>query len=92
MKLLKDNNLYCRPSKYKFEKTVISFLEYKIFSLGMSIESDRLKTIIKWPIFTTIKQLQFFLEFTNFIRKFGINYSETVKLLTNLTKKGIKLI
>ena len=62
--------------------------------LGMVIEEGeismdpvKLKGIKDWPIPTTVKQVQSFLGFGNFYRKFIHKYSEITKPLNDLLKK-----
>ena len=50
----------------------------------------KLKGIKNWPISTTIKQVQSFLGFGNFYRKFISHYSDLAQPLNNLTKKEKK--
>lgn len=45
-----------------------------------------------WPVPTTIKVLQRFLGFANFYRRFIGGYSTIVAPLTNLLKKGPKIL
>ena len=47
----------------------------------------KLAGISKWPEPKTIKQVQSFLGFAGFYRKFIGNYAEIMAPLTNLTKK-----
>ena len=62
--------------------------------LGMVIEEGKismdpvkLKGIKGWPILTTVKEVQSFLGFGNFYRKFIHKYLEIVKPLNDLLKK-----
>ncbi len=52
-----------------------------------SIRMDPIKIVgmAKWPMPTKKRELQLFLDFTNFYRKFIKNYSKVVKALTTLT-------
>ena len=50
----------------------------------------KLATITDWPLPRTIKQVQSFLGFTNFYRKFIHHYSEIVLPLHSLTTKAIQ--
>ena len=48
----------------------------------------KLEAVRKWPRPKTVKDIQKFLGFCNFYRRFVKNYSELARLLFNLTKKG----
>jgi len=52
------------------------------------MSNTKVKTIQEWPEPKKIKDIQFFLGFSNFYRHFIFNYSDIVILLTCLTKKN----
>ena len=69
----------------------------KIKYLGMIIEEGRISMdpvklggIRDWPTPTTVKQVQSFLGFGNFYRKFISHYSNLAQPLNDLTKKDKK--
>jgi len=53
-----------------------------------AMSNAKVKTIQEWPEPKKIKDIQFFLEFTNFYKCFIFNYSDIVILLTRLTRKN----
>ena len=50
----------------------------------------KFKTITNWPILKTVKQIQFFLGFTNFYRQFIHHYANLALPLNSLTTKKYK--
>jgi hypothetical protein len=56
----------------------------------ISMDAVKLGGIMDWPIPTTLKQTQSFLEFGNFYRKFISHYSELAQPLNDPTKKDKK--
>ena len=56
----------------------------------ISIDPTKLAGIRDWPVPTTVKQVQSFLGFGNFYRKFISHYSDLAKPLNDLTKKDQK--
>ena len=73
------------------------FCKMKIEYLGMiikegriSMDSVKLGGIRHWPTPTMVKQVQSFLGFGNFYRKFISHYSDLAQPLNNLTKKSKK--
>src|SRR5205807_4430476 len=48
----------------------------------------KLKAVKDWPRPKTVKDIQKFLGFCNFYRRFVKNYSKLARLLFNLTRKG----
>jgi hypothetical protein len=53
------------------------------------MEPERIKTIIKWPVPRSVKEIMAFLGFTNFYRHFIKNYSTIAAPLSNMTRKDI---
>jgi len=54
----------------------------------MKMDPVKIKGVMEWPEPKTVKQVQAFLGFTNFYRRFIRGYSELAKPLTRLTGKG----
>jgi hypothetical protein len=48
----------------------------------------KIKTILDWPTPRTVKEVQKFMRFANFYRKFIRGYSGISALITNLIKKN----
>ena len=57
-------------------------------SLGLTMADEKVKIIQEWPEPRKIKDIQSFLGFPNFYRRFIHNYSEITVPLTRLTRKG----
>ena len=85
---LLDNKLYASLEKCEFHKDQISFLGYIISSNGIAMEPDRVSSIVDWPIPTSIRDIQIFLGFANFYRRFIEGYSRTTLAITNLLRKS----
>ena len=51
------------------------------------MDDAKLDSIREWPVPKTIKEVQSFLGFANFYRKFIWNYSGVTEPLTRLTRK-----
>ena len=52
----------------------------------------KIEAIINWPRSRTVKEVQEFLEFANYNRKFIEGYSQIAVSLTRLTKKNTPFI
>jgi len=52
------------------------------------MSNAKVKTIQEWPEPKKVKDIQFFLGFANFYRRFIFNYLDIVILLTRLTRKN----
>ena len=51
------------------------------------MDPSKVDTIVNWPSFINIKDIQSFLGFANFYRRFIYRYSRLAAPLTNLTRK-----
>lgn len=86
LKRLRQYGLYCNSAKCKFLQTEIDFLGYIITPQGVKMDADRTRTITEWPEPTGYHDVQQFLGFANFYRRFIYGYSGTVAPLTGLLK------
>ena len=84
---LRDAKLYANPRKCDWHKTSVEFLGYIIGADGVSMNPKKLSTITDWPEPETVKDVQSFLGFANFYRRFIPHFSRIVLPLTALTQK-----
>src|SRR6266481_6686441 len=89
---LRENNLHVKPEKTLFHMQSIKFLGFMVSPAGVAIDIAKTEAISKWPMPSNVKQVQSFIGFTNFYRRFIINFSETATPLTRLTWKDIKFL
>lgn len=80
---LQNAGLYASLEKYEFSTTSCKFLRYIVSNSGISIDPARIEALVKWPVPKTIKEIQQFLGFTGFYRRFVRNYSKIAYGLTN---------
>ena len=69
-KCLRSARLFANAKKCKFDKSSVEYLGFIISSKGVQMNLKKLETITNWPIPKTVKQIQSFLGFTNFYRRF----------------------
>ncbi|KAK3508456.1 hypothetical protein QTP70_029425 [Hemibagrus guttatus] len=81
---LQQNHLYIKPEKCEFHRTTITFLGYVISQQGVEMNLTKVHVVTEWPNPTMIKELQQFLGFANFYRRFIRNYSSVASPLTSL--------
>jgi len=84
---LRKHDLYCKPEKCEFHATKIEFLGYVVSPDGIFMDPGKVKTIQDWPEPKNLRQLQSFLGFANFYRRFIYSYSNIALPLTKLTRK-----
>ena len=83
---LRSYGLYVKLSKCEFDKDLVDFLGYVVSTTDVSMEKDRVATIQGWPTPKSIKDLQVFLGFANFYRRFISHYSAIARPLTSVLK------
>lgn len=84
---LKDNQLYAKKSKCLFFQRELQLPRHVISGEGVTPDPEKIETIQKWSIPTTIKALRGFLGLSGYYRKFVKNYSHVAALMTDLLKK-----
>ena len=89
LKHLYKAGLYVKVEKYEFHSELVEYLGYILSSSGLTMSNDKVKIIQDWLEPKKVKDIQFFLGFTNFYYWFIFNYLDIVILLTCLTQKDI---
>ncbi|KAI2643996.1 Transposon Tf2-6 polyprotein [Labeo rohita] len=88
-RLLKTQ-LFVKAEKCEFHVHQTSFLGYQVSHQGVKMDSSKVQAVTDWPQPTTIKELQRFLGFANFYRRFIRDYSTIASPLTSLLKNKPK--
>ena len=86
---LHKHGLYAKPEKCEFHTNSTKYLRYQLSPSGLTMSPDKVKTMQDWPEPRKVKNIQSFLGFANFYRRFIDNYSNVITPLTRLTHKGI---
>jgi hypothetical protein len=81
---LKKIRLYVKLSKCEFDKKKIIFLKYVIGVHGIRIDNAKIRIIFDWPILKSFKNIQIFINFANFYRRFILRFSKVICPLTNI--------
>ena len=89
LKYLRKAGLYVKAEKCKFHSELVEYLGYILSSSGLTMSDNKIKIIQDWPEPKKVKDIQSFLGFANFYRRFIFNYSDIVIPLTRLTWKDI---
>uniref|UniRef100_A0A8C5N9Y2 Gypsy retrotransposon integrase-like protein 1 n=1 Tax=Gouania willdenowi TaxID=441366 RepID=A0A8C5N9Y2_GOUWI len=82
---LLENKLFVKSEKCEFHVPEISFLGYIVAQGEMQMDPAKVSAVTEWPPPTNRKQLQRFLGFANFYRRFIRNYSSIAVPLMALT-------
>ena len=86
LKCLCKAGLYAKAEKCEFHSESVEYLGYILSPSGLTMSDDKIQD---WLEHKKVKDIQFFLGFTNFYHWFIFNYSNIVIPLTCLTRKDI---
>ncbi|SJL02912.1 uncharacterized protein ARMOST_06253 [Armillaria ostoyae] len=86
--LISKGKLFLKAKKCEFEVLETEYLGVIILEGQVHMDPVKLAGIAEWPTPTKKKELQSFLGFTNFYRKFIRNYLKVVRALTQLMGKA----
>ena len=85
---LAENDLYLKPEKCEFDKTKTEFLGLIISQGNIEMDPIKIKGVSDWPTPKKLKDVQAFMGFANFYRRFIKDFSEIARPMNNLTKKN----
>src|SRR5258705_7661882 len=84
---LQDQDLFLKPEKCFFERDSIEYLSMIISHNQVRMDPAKLAAIADWPTPTKVKDVQSFLGFGNFYRRFIQDFAHITKPLTTLMCK-----
>jgi len=87
LKALARAGLQLKPEKCEFHVTKVDFLGFVVTLEGIRVSESKIQTVLSWEQPKNITQMQQFLGFANFCRRFIKDYSKITAPLTDLTKK-----
>ncbi len=92
LRKLREANLQTNIIKCEFHVTQVSYLELIIIIEEVKMNSSKINIIVNWLILINVKDIQSFLDFTNFYRRFIYDYSRIAISLTHLIKKDVLFV
>ena len=87
LELLETNKLYLKAEKCEFEKEKIEYLGLIISQGRIEMDPVKIEGVSRWPEPSNVKEVQSFIGFCNFYRRFIQGFSEIARPLHDLTKK-----
>ena len=82
--------MFAKLAKYEFTIHETKFLGLIVGRDGIKMDPEKVQTIAAWATPTYITDIQAFIRFANFYRRFIKDFSKIIAPLVNLTKKDIK--
>src|ERR1700710_2152534 len=79
-----------KPSKYEFHQEETEYLGFTVNSKGVAVDPVKTEAIWEWEYPTKKWDIQYFMGFCNFYRRFIEGFSKIAKPLYDLTKKDKK--
>jgi len=89
LRKLQEANLQTNIIKCKFHVTQVLYLELMIIIEEIKMNSSKINIIVNWFILINVKDVQSFLDFMNFYRRFIYDYSKIAISLIHLIRKDV---
>jgi hypothetical protein len=89
---MRKHKLYLRPEKCEFEKTKIEYLGVIISHNKVEMDPVKIAGVVDWLTPSNKKEVQSFVSFVDFYRRFIPGFSHHVRALFDLTMKDIRII
>ncbi len=88
-----SHQLYAKAEKCEFQQTSSMFLGYVVSPEWVAMDDHKVQAVLNLPKPMTVKEMQRFLGFGNFYRRFIREFSSIATPLTSMTKRrGSRLI
>ncbi len=87
-----EANLQINIIKCKFHVTQVLYLKLIIIIEEIKMNSFKINIIVNWLILINVKDIQSFLDFANFYKRFIYDYSRITILLTHFIKKDVLFV
>jgi len=90
LKRLEENDLFVKPEKCKWKVREVEFLGVVIGPRGVEMQKEKVERVLNWPAPRNVKEVQKFLGFANYYRRFIKNFARIVAPLHILVRKEQK--
>lgn len=85
---LLKHKLFVKLEKSEFHVPAVSFLGFHVSKGSLQMDPGKIRADLDWPPPASVKQVQRFLGFSNFYRRFIRNFSSVADPLSSLTKSN----
>ena len=86
---LREADLQININKCEFSVQKTIFLKFLISIEELKMNSRKMQAVVDWSTLNNLIQMQFFIDFCNFYRRFIKNFSKIVHSMIQLTQKKI---
>ncbi|CAI5467973.1 unnamed protein product [Closterium sp. Yama58-4] len=90
--VLRREQLYAKQSKCEFFLPDVEFLGHVVSASGIRTDPKKIAAVQDWLAPTSVKELQSFLGFANYYRRFVQEYASIASPLTDLLRKGVEYV
>jgi hypothetical protein len=87
LEILRKNHLYLKAEKCEFEKDRVEYLGLIISPGKIEMDPVKIEGVSKWPAPSNVKEVQSFVGFANFYRRFIKDFADIARPLHDLTRK-----
>lgn len=89
LEILRTQKLYLKPEKCEFEKSQIEYLGLIISPGQVAMDPVKVEGVMAWPQPKDLREVQSFVGFVNFYRRFIQGFSEIARPLYELSQKNV---
>ncbi len=83
---LRKHGLYANLKKCRFHEDEVRFLGFVVSAQGIRMEEERIEAVRDWPEPQSVRDIQVFLGFANFYRRFIKNFNRIAAPLTSMLR------
>ncbi len=91
LKELRENKIYAKLTKCFFMRNKVEYLGHIISENGIQMNQKKVEAVMNWEEPTSVKQMQSFLGFCNYYRKFVKKFWNNCRSIDNFNKKGCQI-
>ena len=86
---LRKHSLFANLKKCRFHQDEVRFLGYVVSAQGVQMEDERIEAVKSWPEPKSVRDIQVFIGFANFYRRFIQGFSKIAAPLTSMLKTSL---
>ncbi|CAI5474746.1 unnamed protein product [Closterium sp. Yama58-4] len=90
--VLRREKLYAKQSKCTFFFLEVEFIGHVVFVSGVRTDPKKIAAVQDWVTTTSVKELQSFIGFAKYYRRFVQGYASIASPLTDLLRKGVEYV